>query len=226
MTKLAIGIDQSFSRTGLAFIWKDGKGETKYHVVSLTTKAGAVSESKEANLETVYQRALMMRSKIKSAVNDFLADNFSWEAPNGTYKYRKPEITLAMEMVALSMQNHHLTGLWWILWNWQRGFTDKFLDVSSSAVKKYATGCGTGEKPTDHVQAAFPLAKVDNSDKGDALIMADMAWQFSGEASAGKWPFEKLCGPNKKKRKLKEIQQDQIEDLDFKEIKVKKKKEK
>jgi hypothetical protein len=216
MSKLAIGIDQSFSQTGLAFIWKDGKGEVKYHVVSLGTKAGVVTESKAANLEAVYHRALTMRSKIKAVVNEFLADNFSYQAKDGTYKYRKPEITLAMEMVALSTQNHHLTGLWWILWNWQRGFADKFLDVPSSTVKKFATGKDRGEKPTDEVQAAFPLVKVNNSDKGDALIMADMAWQFSGEPSAGKWPFDKLCGPNKKKKKLKEIQEEQVKILDTK----------
>lgn len=82
-------------------------------------------------------------------------------------------------------KQHERAGLWWICTRvlWRAG--TPYVVVTPSALKKYATGAGSGKNSgKDKVLAAvikrYPMADVDGNDVADAVVLAAMAADHYG----------------------------------------------
>lgn len=160
----AVGIDPSFTRTGVAII-RDGEITLKSIEIKAVPKATLVQKC-----DRVFDIAL--------ALEDYLYEQHLRFGPLGHYAIEGPAFG------ATNASAHYLSGLWWrlaeVAVNYDLERDAKV--VQPTSLKMYATGRGNAGKDQVLLEVARRyghLCTVENNDQADALVLAAIAWHLA-----------------------------------------------
>lgn len=91
--------------------------------------------------------------------------------------------------------HHDRSGLWWLVVDALLGEELELFEVSTSTVKKYATGKGNANKDTvlANVVRRYPEAPVESNDEADAFVLAAIAARLDGHPIEASLPETHLA---------------------------------
>lgn len=154
-----VGIDVSLTATGIAVV--DRNAHSVVHTVRSKGARGATLPQRGSRLRDL-QRAIVSHPRAALAT------------------------VVAVETPAYNQtggSHHDRSGLWWLIVDDLQELGYDVVEISTTTVKKYATGKGNASK--DEVLAAvvrrYPNIAVTNNNEADALILAAIVARLYGE---------------------------------------------
>lgn len=172
MTLVIAGIDPSLTGTGVALIENDGES------VTTVASKGKTSDSirlREARLQSLKFRVLDLVSRVDRVAIETPAHNQT------------------------SGHHHDRSGLWWLIVSLLYSSGIHVHEVSTTQVKKYATGRGNASKM--EVMAAaikrYPQFDIANDNEADAVVLAAFLARALGQPIEGDMPKANLAALDK-----------------------------
>ncbi len=179
----AVGLDLSLTATGLAIV--NGKGAACRRVRSKAPDTGRDDKGKKLP-PTLAQRRHRLHKLSREIVDVVL--------PRGAGRLPDAVLIETPAYDQTSGAQHDRSGLWWLVLEelWSRNC--RVVEVTSTQVKKYATGKGNASK--DEVLAAvvrrYPYVDIADNNEGDALVLAAMGARHLGYPMEVSMPAKNL----------------------------------
>lgn len=163
---IAIGVDVSLTRTGVAYVGTDDDG---IKVVE-TSHYGRPGKRNESLMERLERLHLIVKG-----VRDSISEHMEW-----------PRLAV-IEDVAFGTPGGSTTdraALWWMLVDMFTGQGIPVVAVNVSKVKIYATGRGNKHEKDEvmlSIVRRYSDAPIQNNDEADATVLAMMGARLLGE---------------------------------------------
>ncbi len=189
MTWHAVGLDLSLTNTGVAVLRGDRERILLRNVLSSPNATGPRDPKTNRQTATLLDRRDRLQHAaariIDAALTGYAEGDdpplFVIEAPLYAAPMKTDPVTGERKAIMGAGHQHDRSGLWWLVTHilFKRGIV---VEVSSTALKQYSTGKGSGRKAgvLAAMQFMFPGVLIDDDNLADAAVLAAMGARHLG----------------------------------------------